>query len=91
MTSHDFMAGTYGTYILTGTNALTGQFAGFKAIGDTVVAAISVNGVSQTVATYLGSATVADGVTFTVPGYTNGILITSITLTSGSLLMIKGG
>ena len=89
MTADNFMAGTYGTFILTGTDAKTGSFAGFKAIGSTVIAAISINGVSQTPATYLGSATIADGLTFTVP-YGGGNYITSITLTSGSLLLIKG-
>ena len=89
MTALDFMAGTYGTQIITGTDAVTGSFAGFKAMTDTVIAAISIGGTSAA-ATYFGSATIPEGETVTVGGYTNGIFCTSITLTSGSLLAIKG-
>ena len=89
MTAQDFQAGTYGTQIITGTDAVTGTFAGFLAITDTVIAAISIGGVSGAAA-YFGSATIAEGVTVTVGGYINGIFCTSITLTSGSLLAIKG-
>lgn len=89
MTHLDFIGATYGTQILTGTDAITGSWAGFKALGNTVINAISINGSAQTPATYLGSATIADGAVITVP-YATGIFITSIDLTSGSLLLIKG-
>lgn len=90
MTAQDLIAATYGTQIITGTDAVTGSFAGFYAPEDTVIAAISISG-SAEAATYFGSATVKAGTLVTVPGYTNQILCTSITLTSGSLVAIKGG
>ena len=90
MTTLDFIGASYGTHIITGTDAVTGNFAGFKAITETVIAAISIGGESAA-ATYFGSATIAAGEIVTVPGYINGILCTSITLTSGSLTAIKGG
>lgn len=92
MTTLDLIGASYGTQIITGTNPVTGNFAGFKcpADADAVIAAISINGTSVS-ATYFGSATIKAGELVTVPGYLNGILCTSITLTSGSLTAIKGG
>jgi len=49
-----------------------------------------INGASVTPATYLGSATVSATSLISIGGYTNGIFATSITLTSGSLVAIKG-
>ena len=89
MTAQDFQGGTYGTLIITGTDAVTGAFAGFVAITETVIAAMSIGGVSAA-ATYFGSATIPAGQTVTVGGYINGIFCTSVALTSGSLLAIKG-
>jgi hypothetical protein len=89
MTALDFIAATHGTQIITGTDAVTGSFAGFKAITETVIAAISIKG-SSAATTYFGSATIAAGELVTVSGYVNEIFCTSITLTSGSLLAIKG-
>jgi len=89
MTNLDFIAGSYGTTTITGTNAVTGSFAGFYAPEDTVIAAISISGDSAAT-TYFGSATIKAGGLVTVSGYTNGIFCTSITLTSGSLIAIKG-
>ncbi len=89
MTSQDFIAATHGTQLITGTDAVTGSFAGFYAPEDTVIAAISIGGVVGA-ATYFGSATIKAGSIVTVSGYTNEILCTSITLTSGSLVAIKG-
>jgi hypothetical protein len=89
MTAIDFIGATRGTKIITGTDAITGNFAGFQAIEDTVIAAIAINSQSAA-ATYFGSATIAAGQLVTVSGYTNEIFCTSITLTSGSLIAIKG-
>jgi hypothetical protein len=90
MTALDFIAGTYGTTQITGTDAITGSFAGFVAgASGAVIAAISIKDESAA-ATYFGTATLEAGQTVTVPGYTNGIFCTSITLTSGSLMAIKG-
>lgn len=90
MTAQEFIGGAYGTFTLTGTDAKTGSFAGAKAIGATVIAACSINGASVTPATYFGSASLADGQLITVPYANTDNRITSITLTSGSLLLIKG-
>jgi len=90
MTAQDFTSATYGTTTITGTNAVTGSFAGFYAPVDTVIAALVINGASVTPATYLGSATVSATSLISIGGYTNGIFATSITLTSGSLVAIKG-
>jgi hypothetical protein len=89
MTAIDFIGATHGTQIITGTDAVTGNFAGFQAIEETVIAAIEINEAAVD-ETYFGSATIAAGQLVTVSGYTNEILCTSITLTSGSLVAIKG-
>ena len=92
MTAMDFIAATYGTTTITGTDAVTGKFAGFKAPADAdaVISAISIGGASKA-ATFFGSATIKAGETVTVPGYTNEILCTSVTLSAGSLTAINGG
>jgi len=91
MTAQDFTSATYGTTTITGTNAVTGSFAGFYAPEETVIASMIVNGTTYAnPATYLGNATVKATSLHTIGGYTNGIFCTSITLTSGSLVAIKG-
>jgi hypothetical protein len=88
MTPEQFMAASFGTFLLEGTNAKTGSFAGFKAIGETVIASMKVNGLSVAPATQFGSATIEDTGLRSV-GYGRGEVITEITLTSGSLLLIN--
>ena len=91
MTAQDFASATYGTKAITGTDAVTGSFAGFYAPVDTVIASITIDGTTYAdPATYFGSATVAATSLISIGGYTNGIFCTSITLTSGSLVAIKG-
>jgi len=90
MTDKDFASATYGTTTITGTSAVTGNFAGFYAPEDTVIDEMSVSSSAVTPATYLGSATIKAGSLVTIGGYTNGIFCTSIKLTSGSLVAIKG-
>lgn len=88
MTSDQFIAAIYGTFLLTGTGAKTGNFAGFKAVGITVIASMKVNGVTVAPATQFGSATIEDTGIRSV-AYGRGEIITEITLTSGSLLLIN--
>jgi len=88
MSPEQFQGGAKGTLILTGTSELTGVFAGFKALGDTVIAAVDINGVEKTPAAYFGSASISDSIVMAT-AYAKGEYITAITLTSGSLLMIK--
>jgi len=88
MSAVDFIAGRYGTFLLTGTNAKTGSFAGFEADTDTVIASIKINGQSIAPATVFGSASVSAGKLRSV-AYGRGDVITEITLTSGSLLLIN--
>lgn len=90
MTPQEFSAASKGTKAITGTDAITGNFAGFFAPVETVVAALVVNSDSVTPADYLGSATIAAGSLVTISGYVNEIYATSITLTSGQLVAILG-
>ena len=89
MTPEEFMSAAKGTKAITGTDAITGNFAGFFAPEDTVIDALSVGGSAVTPATYLGSATIKAGCLVTISGYTNEVYATSIKLTSGSLVAIK--
>ncbi len=90
MTAIEFIAASYGTKTITGTDAVTGKFAGFMALEDTVIDAMKINDVSATPETQLGSANIAAGQLVTINGYLNNINCTSITLTSGSLVAING-
>lgn len=88
MTPEQFIAASFGTFLLSGTSSKTGNFAGFMAIGETVISAMKINGNAVTVATELGSATIEDKGVRTV-AYGAGEIITEITLESGSLLLIN--
>jgi len=91
MTAQDFTSATYGTDLITGTNAVTGSWAGFYAPVDTVIASITIGGTTYAnPATYFKDASPKATSMLTIAGYTNGIFATSITLTSGSLVAIKG-
>jgi len=90
MTPEEFASASRGTKAITGTDAITGNFAGFYAPEETVVAALEVDGESVTPAIKLGSATIAAGSLVTISGYVNEIYATSITLTSGQLVAILG-
>jgi hypothetical protein len=89
MTTLDFIAASYGTLINDGTSAVTGSFAGFYVNADAVIAAAQVDGEPVVVATAFGSASVPAGALITVP-FAGDQRITSITLTSGTITLIKG-
>lgn len=96
MTVNEFIGARFGTVKVTGTTEVTGSFQGFRVDEPTVVAAYKVKykGQSAGVLQYpdVRNYTASVGLQATeLQRVADGEVITSITLTSGSVTMINSG
>jgi hypothetical protein len=81
----EFMSGFTGSKVVSNTSANTGNWQGFVVNADAVVSAIlDENGASLMTSLGLSGVTLYSGIFISVP---NGKSISSITLTSGSVVM----
>ena len=81
----EFMSGFTGSKVVSNTSANTGRWQGFVVNDDAVVSAIlDENGASLMTSLGLSGVTLYSGIFISVP---NGMAISSITLTSGSVVM----
>jgi len=84
-TSTEFIAGFTGCKVVSNTSANTGRWQGFVVNADAVVSAILDEGSSSLMTSIgLSGVTLKQGIFISVP---EGKTITSITLTSGSVVM----
>jgi hypothetical protein len=85
ISSSSFSAGYTGSRVVTGTNAVTGKFRGFVVNSDAVISAcLDKSGASLMTTLGLTGATIKQGIFICVP---DGEWISSITLTSGSIVL----
>jgi len=82
--SNEFMAGFTGCKVISNTSANTGRFRGFVVNSDAVVSAILFNATSLMTQLGLTGVTLKQGIFITLPEEQ---IITSITLTSGSIVL----
>jgi len=81
----EFMSGFTGSKVVSNTSANTGRWQGFVVNADAVVSAmLDENGASLMTSLGLSGVTLYSGIFISVP---NGMAISSITLTSGSVVM----
>ena len=81
----EFMSGFTGSKVVSNTSANTGRWQGFVVNADAVVSAmLDENGASLMTSLGLSGVTLYSGIFISVP---NGMSISSITLTSGSVVM----
>lgn len=81
--SNEFMAGFTGCTVVSNTSANTGRWKAFIVNSDAVVSAISFSGTSLMTQLGLSGVTLKQGIFITLPEEQ---IITSITLTSGSIV-----
>lgn len=81
--SQEFMAGFTGCKVISNTSANTGRWKAFIVNSDAVVSAISNSGTSLLTVLGLSGVTLKQGTFISVP---QDQIITSITLTSGSIV-----
>lgn len=82
--SNEFMAGFTGCKVVSNTSANTGRFRGFVVNSDAVVSAILFDATSLMTQLGLTGVTLKQGIFITLPEEQ---IITSITLTSGSIVL----
>lgn len=82
--SNEFMAGFTGCKVISNTSANTGRFRGFVVNSDAVVSAILFDATSLMTQLGLTGVTLKQGIFITLPEEQ---IITSITLTSGSVVL----
>lgn len=82
--SNEFIAGFTGCKVVSNTSANTGRWKAFIVNSDAVVSAISFSGTSLMTQLGLSGVTLKQGIFITVPEEQ---VITSITLTSGSIVL----
>jgi hypothetical protein len=82
--SNEFMAGFTGCKVISNTSANTGRFRGFVVNSDAVVSAILFDATSLMTQLGLTGVTLKQGIFITLPEEQ---IITSITLTSGSIVL----
>lgn len=82
--SNEFMAGFTGCKVISNTSPNTGRFRGFVVNSDAVVSAILFDATSLMTQLGLTGVTLKQGIFITLPEEQ---IITSITLTSGSIVL----